>query len=110
MQKSLILAAVWLLVMLVALLGPRLYWLATDPDYYGWPAVTKCRVCDKTVWTWQSYERRAIPVDLDNPSGLVVSCSMTGLMHVDCKATPKPLKVTVEQVIDPATPATPEYY
>lgn len=97
-----IVTGIWLTVMLAAMLGPRLWWVATDPNYYGWPAVTKCRVCDKTVWTWQSYERRVIPVEVENNAGLAVSCSMSGLMHVDCKAPPKPAKVIIESVPAPA--------
>ena len=84
----------WLVV--VALLsGPHLWWVMTDKDFYGWPAVTKCRICDKTVWEWQSYSRRPIPVELDNAQGVAVSCGMTGLMHDSCKGLPQAVKVTV---------------
>lgn len=94
MRSALLLVAT-ALGLLTLVLGPRLYWLAVDKDYYGWPAVTKCRICDKTVWVWQSYDRRPIPVQLENEQGLAVSCGMTGLMHVKCKGLPQAVKVTV---------------
>lgn len=101
MRSALLLVAT-ALGLLTLVLGPRLYWLAVDKDYYGWPAVTKCRICDKTVWEWQAYDRRQIPVQLENKRsdegtlGLAVSCGMTGLMHTSCKGLPQAVKVTVE--------------
>lgn len=104
MKRSLKIFALAWLVMVTLMFGPHLWWVAFDKDYYGWPAVTKCRICDKTVWVWQSYSRRPIPVQLDNPDGLLMSCAMTGLMHDACKGSPKPAKVEVELVSEP------EYY
>ena len=94
LKFALLMILPWLILFL-AVMGQRCWWLATDPDYYGWPAVTKCRICDDTVWCWQEYSRRPIPVALDNEHGLTVSCSMSGLMHNKCTGMPKPVDVKV---------------
>lgn len=104
MKVPFIILAVTALALAVAMLAPRIYWLATDKDYYGWPAVTKCRACDKTVWEWQAYERRDIPVEIENQNGVMMGCSMTGLMHTKCGA-PKPAKVTIELHLEPKKPS-----
>lgn len=106
MQKAFkalqVVLALFVLLIFAAPALVHLWWVARDKDYYGWPAVTKCRICDKTVWEWQAYDRRQIPVQLENKRsdegtlGLAVSCGMTGLMHTSCKGLPQAVKVTVE--------------
>lgn len=97
MKKLLLVVVLPWLIVAGLIFGQQLYWVAFDKDYYGWPAVTCCRVCTKTVWVWQSYSRRPIPVEVSQPDGvgIVVSCSMTGLMHDDCKGPVPAAKVEV---------------
>ena len=69
---------------------------ALDEDYHGWPAVTRCGICDHRVWIWQDYERREWKPKIDNPQGLAVNfTTMSSLLHTGCEGTPKrdPIKV-----------------
>jgi hypothetical protein len=59
----------------------------TEPDWYGFPAVTECRLCDKTIWEWQSYERRSYSVKLGGNTTLF-GVGASGLVHSDCMGTP----------------------
>jgi hypothetical protein len=48
----------WLIVLLVVgiiaiLIAMRFLHLWLVPTYFGYPAVTQCRVCDKRVYVWQ---------------------------------------------------------
>lgn len=60
----------------------------TDRDYYGFPATTKCRVCDRTVWKWQDHERRSFETDYD-------FIGFSGIVHAGHPDTPR-IKVKVE--------------
>jgi hypothetical protein len=101
-EAKVILSSIGLTVVLVSALilvfhiVPRGIWGLTHEDYYAWPKVTKCEICQKTIYTWQGHERRPIGVELDNPQGLAVSCSMSGLFHKDCHGTPAPRKWSVK--------------
>lgn len=64
----------------------RAYQLITDENYYGFPAVTKCSVCDKTVWVWQNYERREFSIK--NIGNYNCGMSASGLVHKHCKGNP----------------------
>ena len=76
--------------------GTRVYDLITDKGFYGWPAVTQCRGCNKTVWEWQSYERRSFTMDVDGDSqNIIVGMSASGIMHKKCKGNPS-FEVKVE--------------
>ncbi len=66
----------------------QVYKHITQPDWYGWPAVTQCRACDKTVWEWQDYERRSFDVGRSGNSNILLSITMSGLVHTECKGTP----------------------
>ncbi len=67
----------------------RAYDLITDPNYYGWPAVTKCPLCEKTVWSWQSYERRPFQVNVTGDTREIPAVfAASGLVHKSCKGTP----------------------
>ena len=70
-------------VVFLGLVGLRTYQLATNENYYGFPAVTKCRLCNKTVWEWQKYERREYNVH-SNYGGI----SASGLVHCKCEGAP----------------------
>ena len=78
----------------VIILSPNLYLLATEKNYYGFPAVTECRICDKTVWEWQSYERREFKIAEGNycfSDTMMVSCLQitgSGLVHKICGGNP----------------------
>lgn len=74
----------------------RIYDLITDKDFYGFPAVTKCGICGKTVWEWQRYERREYTVNVDSDENLgygdrpiiIGSVSASGLVHKKCVGNP----------------------
>lgn len=70
-------------VVLLEFAGLRTYQLSTDEHYYGWPAVTQCRLCNETVWEWQKYERRKYNVH-SNYWGV----SSSGLVHNKCEGVP----------------------
>ncbi len=58
-----------------------------DPDYCGWPTVTRCRLCNHRVWVWQDHERR------DGNSfgvhGAGVWGQTSAIVHSACKGTPQ---------------------
>jgi hypothetical protein len=56
-----------------------------DPNWHGYPAITRCEICGKRIWAWQDYERRQFKVHLDNPTGCCVSVRMSGLVHCNCQ-------------------------
>jgi hypothetical protein len=60
--------------------------LATDDTYYGFPAVTKCRICNKTVWIWQPHERREY--NAINTGNYPTIVHANGIVHKHCKGTP----------------------
>ena len=70
-------------------IAPNIYRLKTDKNYYGFPAITKCRVCDKTVWQWQlhgykDYGDTSI-VCVSDSSYVWVKVSGGGIVHKTCK-------------------------
>jgi hypothetical protein len=81
----------YLICIVSVIIGIRIYHLTKDKNYYGWPAVTVCRICNKTVWEWQSYERRDFTVQRN--SNIVVSAS--GLVHTKCEGHPN-FEVSIE--------------
>jgi len=74
----------YLLILILIPISVRVYQLSSDENYYGFPAVTKCRICNKTIWEWQNYERRDFGVYSNYPY-----ISMSGLVHCECEGTPK---------------------
>lgn len=87
----------------IVILSPNFYFLVTDKNYYGFPAVTQCRICNKTVWEWQSYERRTWNITNGKyylSDTLSVDCCQitgSGLVHKSCEGNPKVnLKVCVK--------------
>lgn len=64
----------------------RTYQLINDKDFYGFPAKTQCRICSKTVWAWQDYERREFIVE--NTGNFSAIASASGLVHNHCKGNP----------------------
>lgn len=71
-----------------------------DPDLHIWPAVTRCRVCEKRVFIWQAQEFRPYLVRLDNPDmipeEMLVKISASGIVHKGCRGTPN-VTVTVRR-------------
>ena len=65
-----------------------IWFLYKNPEYYGWPRVTRCRICGKTVYAWQRKERRPFHVVLDNPDDLLCNVSASGIVHLHCKGNP----------------------
>lgn len=59
-----------------------------DPGLHLWPSVTRCRLCDSRIFVWQSYERRSMQMDVDNPQRLVVGVSGSCLVHTGCEGVP----------------------
>jgi hypothetical protein len=76
---------IFLCIILLEFIVLRMHDLITDENYYGWPAVTQCRICNKTVWAWQNYERREFTV---NNTGNFIEMSASGLVHKHCKGNP----------------------
>lgn len=60
-----------------------------DPNFHSWPAVTRCRICDKRVFVWQRRERRAFNVSLDNPDKIATLVGASGIVHKKCKGNPE---------------------
>lgn len=58
--------------------------LALDEDWHGFPAVTRCRGCDKRIWEWQQYERRESKPTHASGDVLFVTARMSSLYHVEC--------------------------
>lgn len=80
-----VLIVLGVVVLAIAVLtGPRTYTLATEPDYYPWPSVTRCRMCDERIYTWQDHERRTYYSTCENG----VCFSKSGLVHTDCEHNP----------------------
>lgn len=61
----------------------------TEPDWYGWPAVTQCRICDKTIWEWHKYERRGYSVKMGGESSKYISVGASGIVHTKCEGVPE---------------------
>jgi hypothetical protein len=59
-----------------------------EPDFQSWPAVARCRLCDRRVFVWQRYERRAMSVTVDGSPVPGMSVGMSCLVHQACKGTP----------------------
>jgi hypothetical protein len=76
---------IYLIFILFVFIGGRVYHLITDDNYYGWPAITQCRICDKTVWAWQKYERRSFTIKSN--SSMITSAS--GITHFNCQGHPE---------------------
>ena len=62
----------------------RTFLLITDKNYYGFPAITQCRICNKTVWIWQKHEKRDYKVVGNYPFS-----SAGGTVHKHCKGNPE---------------------
>ena len=68
----------------------RVTWsMAVRPDYHPWPGITRCLICEKRIYAWDHYERRAMAVDQGNVAG-------TCLVHKGCKGHPK-LEVLIKR-------------
>jgi hypothetical protein len=80
-----------ILLFFIGIVGGNILHLITDKNYYGWPAVTQCRICNKTVWAWQNHERRDYKVKSN--SYMVVGAS--GIVHAECKGNPE-FKINIE--------------
>jgi len=66
-----------------------------NPGFCGWPAVTRCRICNKRVWIWQPHERRSYSTPIEGSfsegSGIIhMEASLTTTVHTKC-STDEPL-------------------
>jgi hypothetical protein len=95
MRTVLILLGVTVFGSLISFFGISL-WQMRDRNFHPWPGVTRCRVCDKRIFAWQSYERRSSTPVFDNPSRVFIRISSYGLYHRSCEGTGKPMDVKVE--------------
>ncbi len=59
-----------------------------NPNLHYWPSVTRCRLCEKRIFAWQRYERRATRMETDNPNGVLFSVSGSALVHTACHGHP----------------------
>ena len=51
----------------------------------GFPAVTKCRVCDETVWEWQRHERMEFKtVNTGSLVSPIIQSFASGIVHTKC--------------------------
>ncbi len=105
---SLVFTAVILAVVIGGYIGVNAVRAVCSDDYYAWPKVTQCRVCEKTIWTWDDYERRKWGLEVDDSamptdSQLKLSgVSMSALFHKACKGTgPTTPPVKIEPVEKP---------
>ena len=97
-MKVLLIAALFSLVVVVAVLVSNGIAMYRDPGFHPWPGVPRCPLCDKRIFVWQRYERRPFRVEVDNPQRRMVSISSSGLVHKSCQGTPvTSVKVSVSQ-------------
>lgn len=73
------------LPVIAALVAADMY---RNPDTHSWPAVTRCRLCDKRIFVWQRYERRAARMEADDPGRVLFSVSGSSLVHTKCRGNP----------------------
>ena len=73
----------WIILITVNALRMR-----KDPLFHPFPAVTRCRICEKRVFVWQRRERRAYKMALDNPDRLAVTTGASGIVHKHCQGNP----------------------
>ena len=87
--------SIYLIAFILGIIISTIIKLNTDKNYYGFPAVTKCQICNKTVWEWQSYEKRDFVVKSNNitipeNSNIIgLSISAGGIVHKQCKGNPE---------------------
>jgi hypothetical protein len=66
------------------------FYMYRDRNLHFWPSITRCRICEKRIWAWQRYERRALRVKLDTPDVLLaplvgIGAYSSALFHKGCK-------------------------
>ena len=64
--------------------------LRRDPDYCGFPALTRCRLCENRVYVWQRRERRewSHEVICNVPPPFAPRVYLSAIVHAGCKGTP----------------------
>ncbi len=75
------------LVIVVVCTRSLLLWYR--PDLHVFPSITRCRLCNKRIWIWQSYERREFKIQPMNPENVPLVIKMSGLVHCKCKGLPE---------------------
>ena len=102
LAQSIGLTAAILAVVVVLFIGVNGVWSLCSDNHYSWPKITRCKMCEKDVYAWQSYERRSWALSVDDSampsdSNLRISgVSMSALFHKACPGTPKdtpPIKI-----------------
>lgn len=88
-------AVVGLVVVTLVVLGLAIYAIDTavclwrNPDLHIWPSVTRCQLCEKRIYAWQGYERRAMQVNVTGNGVGYAYISGSSLCHKKCEGTPK---------------------
>ena len=91
------------IIIIVIVSSLHIYLLIIDKDHYGWPAITQCRICNKTVWAWQDHKIINFKVspkkkDFNNKpdkSIQLIKIGMSGIVHSNCTGTPN-IKIDIE--------------
>jgi hypothetical protein len=76
------------LVSLAMITGYNLWYMRKHPEWYLFPAITGCPVCDKRIYVWDRRLRKTWPLPVLNETDEVVSAvsaSLTGTVHMRCK-------------------------
>jgi len=81
--------SILVVIFVVTLVGIHCVGLWFSPDLHLYPAITRCRCCNRRIWVWQSYERRNFNVKTENPENINVVVGMSGLVHCGCKEIPE---------------------
>jgi hypothetical protein len=77
---------------LFGFLATHVAFLVFDPDFYAFPAVTQCPLCEETVWEWQPHEYREYKVHVtgaDTSGSIRISVAMYGICHSNCNGKPE---------------------
>jgi len=59
--------------------------LKTNLHFHLWPAINRCRICEKRIFAWQKYQWREFNVLLYNPQKFPIKISASGIVHYHCE-------------------------
>ena len=81
-------------ILTTVIVGPYIAKAFVVSDYYHWPKLTKCPICEQKIWAWHDYERRQYPVsfenNVDDDSPIrIISVTKSSLFHKNCKGLPE---------------------
>lgn len=70
--------------------GFNLWYMYRNPEWFLFPTITECSLCEKRIYVWQRHERRTWPVEiLGDSNGCTATKSST--VHKGCCGVPKTL-------------------